>query len=372
MVRVAAKSCFRATAATSSRRTPYLPQPGQARCHFRTQVLRHIAYKLTHIVKPYFWFGVVVLRDTVGRRARCNARQRVHWTPVRGTSAGVAMQRPVGPQQRLDRRPPHRAPRASPAARPIRRCADVAARSSAKRLKYAGVGQRMVVGDPLFITCEPDAGDAWRLERIAKLLQDGGIGIIPTDSLPAVVCDLQNRDAVLRLYAAMQLSPKKQLSVLCRSFQDISHYTGGFRPPTLPGQPDTFTVVRRMLPGPFTLIMPASKNLPPITVDVERGRKQQRKSVGVRMPDDPVCRALLEDFGGCLLSHSVHVPEHLDNETEVPDPGTLMDMYGNTGIDFIVDTGPRVATASTVIDLTGVEPELVRQGKGDASPLLGS
>lgn len=222
----------------------------------------------------------------------------------------------------------------------------------------------------MFVTVEPDAGDAWRLERAIDLLKEGGVGIIPTDSLPAVVCDLENRDAVLKLYACMQLSPKKQLSVLCRSFQDISHYTQGFRPPLQAGQADTFTVVRRMLPGPFTLIMPASKNLPPI-IDAERGKKQQRKSVGMRMPADPVCRAVLESFGGCLLSHSVHVAEHLDNETEVPDPGTLMDMYGNTGIDFIVDTGPRVATASTVIDLTGPEPELVRQGKGDASALVG-
>jgi len=258
------------------------------------------------------------------------------------------------------------------------------------------------------------------------------VGIIPTDSLPAVVCDLENKDAVLKLYACMQLSPKKQLSVLCRSFQDISHYTMGFRPPMQAGQPDTFTVVRRMLPGPvserarlgawslggvggasrcwrcgaaggwlgegglavvcawpsfgiinhttskpllkptptpttppttptptptpqpqpqpqpqFTLIMPASKNLPAI-LDPERGKKQQRKSVGVRVPDERICRDILEDFGGCLLSHSVHVETHLDAETEVPDPGVLMDLYGNSGIDFIVDTGPRVATASTV------------------------
>lgn len=240
-----------------------------------------------------------------------------------------------------------------------------------KRLKYAGVGQRVGGGDgPLFVTVEPDGGDAWRLERVSALLKSGGVGIIPTDSLPAVVCDLENRDAVLKLYACMQLSPKKRLSVLCRGFQDISHYTLGFRPPVSPGQPDTFGVVRRMLPGPFTLIMPASKNLPAV-LDPEKGRKQTRKSVGVRVPADPVCAALLEEFGGCLLSHSVHVPEHLDDETEVPDPGTLMDIYGGTGIDFIVDTGPRVATATTVVDLTGAEPELVRQGKGDASALVG-
>lgn len=272
-------------------------------------------------------------------------------------------------------------PLAHAAASPIRRLAQQqrqnargpappAATRSAKRLKYAGVGQRMVVGEPLFITVEADGSDTWRLERVVQLLKDGGVGIIPTDSLPAVVCDLENKDAVLKLYACMQLSPKKQLSVLCRSFQDISHYTMGFRPPMQAGQPDTFTVVRRMLPGPFTLIMPANKNLPAI-LDPERGKKQQRKSVGVRVPDERICRAILEDFGGCLLSHSVHVETHLDAETEVPDPGVLMDLYGNSGIDFIVDTGPRVATASTVIDLTGAEPELVRQGKGDASALVG-
>lgn len=61
--------------------------------------------------------------------------------------------------------------------------------------------------------------------------------------------------------------------------------------------------------------MPASKNLPATTVDFERNKKAQRKSVGMRMPDDRVCRAVLEAFGGCLLSHSVHVPEHLDAET---------------------------------------------------------
>jgi hypothetical protein len=63
---------------------------------------------------------------------------------------------------------------------------------------------------------QADAGDAWRLERVAQLLRDGGVGIVPTDSLPAVVCDLTNRDAVMKLFACMQLSPKKRLSVLCR------------------------------------------------------------------------------------------------------------------------------------------------------------
>jgi tRNA threonylcarbamoyl adenosine modification protein (Sua5/YciO/YrdC/YwlC family) len=172
-----------------------------------------------------------------------------------------------------------------------------------------------------------DGSDVWRLERAVELLKSGGIGIVPTDSLPAVVADLENRDAVAKLYLAMALSPKKRLSVLCRSFQDISHYTAGFRPALAPGQPDTFTAVRRMLPGPFTLIMPASKNLPPL-VDPEKGKKQARKAVGVRIPGDPVCAALLEQFGGCLLSHSVHVPEHLDDETGADFAGAAVRVVG--------------------------------------------
>ena len=66
-------------------------------------------------------------------------------------------------------------------------------------------------------------------------------------------------------------------------------------------------------------------------------------------------QAILDDLGGCLLSHSVHVPEHLADDTEVPDPGTLLDLYGNRGLDFIVDVGPRVAVASTVGGVRGVQ-----------------
>lgn len=78
------------------------------------------------------------------------------------------------------------------------------------------------------------------------------VGIIPTDSLPAVVCDLQNRNAVLKLYNVMELSAKKPLSILCRNFSDISHYTLGFPVPKHAGQVDMFSVVRRLLPGPVS------------------------------------------------------------------------------------------------------------------------
>ncbi|WIA42891.1 hypothetical protein OEZ86_008806 [Tetradesmus obliquus] len=270
-------------------------------------------------------------------------------------------------------------------ARQRRSCVQVSAVKSAKRLKYAGIGQR-AVHDPLFVSVQADGSDAWRLEPVIQLLKDGGVGIIPTDSLPAVVCDLENRTAALKMYNAMDLAPKKQLSILVGSFNDISKYTAGFPLPTQAGQADLFRMAQRLLPGPYTFILGASKNLPSQVVDFRKGKTRQRKSVGVRMPDDPVCRAVLQGLGGCLLSHSVHavlqglggcllshsvhVDETLGAETEVPDPGMLMDMYGQKGLDFIVDTGRRTVTATSVVDMTTSEPEVIREGRGDVSMFI--
>eukprot|EP00879_Flechtneria_rotunda_P004131 GHRR01004377.1.p1 GENE.GHRR01004377.1~~GHRR01004377.1.p1 ORF type:complete len:272 (+),score=69.05 GHRR01004377.1:104-919(+) len=245
----------------------------------------------------------------------------------------------------------------------------VSAVKAPKRLKHAGVGQRLV-HEPVFLTLQPEGSDVWRLEPVINLLRDGAVGIIPTDSLPAVVCDLNNRNAVLKLYSVMDLAPKKMLSVLVSSFQDISRYTTGFPIPTQPGQPDFFRLAQRLLPGPYTFILGASKNLPSQVVDFKRGKTRHRKSVGVRMPDEPISKAVIEAFGECLLSHSVHVVNHLGDTTEVPDPGTLLDTYGNKGLDFIVDVGPRTVTATSVVDFTGGEPEVIRVGKGDVSMFM--
>ena len=118
------------------------------------------------------------------------------------------------------------------------------------------------------------------------------VGIIPTDTLPAIVADLENRDAIIKLYAVKEMSTKKPLSILCRNFQDLSHYTAGLPVSNEPGSPNWFNIIRRILPGPYTLILPASKNLPSQMVDFMRGKTIHRKSVGVRITDDPVCQAL--------------------------------------------------------------------------------
>lgn len=244
----------------------------------------------------------------------------------------------------------------------------VRAVKSHKSLKRAGIGQRLV-HEVLCIELQKDGSDTWRLEPVIELLKQGGLGIIPTDSLPAVVCDLSNKVAALKLYNAMDLAPKKQLSILVGGFNDISTYTTGFPIPTQPGEPDWFGVARRLLPGPYTIILPASKNLPSQVVDFKKGKTQKRKSVGVRYPDNPIVQALIAAVGGPLLSHSVHVPsiELSEDEYLVPDTGALMDMYGSRGLDFIVEVGQRKTRPTSVIDMSGAVPEVVRAGKGDVS-----
>ncbi|KAL6748482.1 translation factor [Haematococcus lacustris] len=239
-----------------------------------------------------------------------------------------------------------------------------------KRLKYAEFGQAgsLKIDDPAIISLKGDGSDLWRLDSVVDHLKRGGVGIIPTDTLPALVVDLENKDAVMKLYRAKELDPKKPLSILCKSFQEVAYYTLGFPAANTPGQQNWFPVFKRVLPGPYTIILPASKNLPGQCVDFMKGKTIHRKSVGIRMPDDAVCKAVLEGLGRPLLCTSVHVTDVLAPDTEVPDSGSMYEAYAGKGIDFIVDIGRRVATQSTVVDMTGAEPVVTRLGRGDPSP----
>ncbi|EFJ42293.1 hypothetical protein VOLCADRAFT_107339 [Volvox carteri f. nagariensis] len=193
-----------------------------------------------------------------------------------------------------------------------------------KRLKYAGTRKR---NSPLILTVEPDGSDAWRLEQIVDLLKNGAVGVIPTDTLPAIVCDLHNKDAVQRLYTVKEMDAKKPLSCLVPNLSAVTQYTTGFPASNTPGSPNWFNVVRRLVPGP----------------------------------------TILEGVGGVLLCTSVHVPEVLSEDTEVPDVGSILEAYGNKGIDFVVDVGRRVVVESSVVDFTGGDPVVLRHGQGDVS-----
>lgn len=257
-------------------------------------------------------------------------------------------------------------------------------------------------GGPIrIVQVSPDASDAWRLAPVVECLRAGGVAVVPTDSFPALVVDSGCRDGPARLYKAKG-SPKdgrKPLSILVRGFSDVDAYTAGW-PATAPGSPALFRVARSALPGPYTLIFPASNALPRHCVDAENpGKKKSRRSIGVRLSSHPVTKAILEALDRPLLAASVGSANGSGGDAaEIADC-----LSGRGGVEFVVDCesgavagarrgrgmgqdggAPPPASASggggaggggeegsTVIDLTFSPPKLVRWGRGDPSPFLG-
>lgn len=213
------------------------------------------------------------------------------------------------------------------------------------------------------VEIDEDASNCWRLEEVVEIVESGGVGIIPTDSCYAFVCDVHNSKAIDKMYRIKDMDASKPLSILCRNFNDIDTYTNGF-PAGGDESPNTFRVAKKCLPGAYTFILQASKELPKRCFDVG-GKKQCkfRKCVGVRIPGDEICLALLSRLHAPLLCTSVPAT----NGEMQDDPIAMLDKFGKLGLDFVVDGGTRIAEPSSVIDLSSGSPLILREGKGDIS-----
>ncbi|OAY86084.1 Uncharacterized protein YciO [Ananas comosus] len=269
---------------------------------------------------------------------------------------------------------------------------------SPKRLKYSSQrlfkkGEGMV-----YVKVDPSGEDTWKLEPIIDLIKEGAVGVIPTDTVYSIVCDLKNPSSIERLrrikgigdskarhihatncekvkqcyalscttYPALSLLDlyllMQPLSILCHSLKDIDTYTTGFPRGNNQGQTNIFRAVKHCLPGPYTFILPASKQLPKQCIRNGATTKYaQRKHVGVRIPDDVICQAILQRLDAPLICTSVKWPSE---DQWILDPAIIADVYEKEGLDFVVDGGLRVADPSTVVDMTGSYPRIIRQGKG--------
>ncbi|KAI4350507.1 hypothetical protein L6164_004957 [Bauhinia variegata] len=238
----------------------------------------------------------------------------------------------------------------------------MANKRSPKRLKYKS--SRFTKEDGLlYIDADPSGSDSWKLEPVVNLLREGAVGVIPTDTLYAIVCHLRSPSAIERLRRIKKIEASKPLSILCHSFRDIDKYTTGFPLGDGQGHANLFKVVKHYLPGPYTFILTASKELPKqcIRYGTTAAKYAVRKNVGVRMPDDAICQAILEKMDAPLICTSIKFPN--ENEWMI-DPAMIAETYGPEGLDFVVDGGVRVADPSTVVDVTKLPPRVTRQGKG--------
>ncbi|XP_057437298.1 uncharacterized protein LOC130729532 isoform X2 [Lotus japonicus] len=239
----------------------------------------------------------------------------------------------------------------------------MAAKRSPKRLKYTA-GSRFNKGNGLlYIEADSSGSDSWKLEPVINLLKEGAVGVIPTDTIYAIVCDLRSHSAIERLRRIKNIQGSKPLSILCHSFRDIDKYTTGFPLGDGQGHANLFRAVKQCLPGPYTFILIASKELPKqcIRFGTTAARFASRKNVGVRMPDDAICQTILNQMDAPLICTSI---KFLKEDEWMIDPVIIADTYGPEGLDFVVDGGVRVAEPSTVVDMRKMPPKVLRQGKG--------
>ena len=185
------------------------------------------------------------------------------------------------------------------------------------------------------------------IDKAVKVLRDGGIVIYPTDTVYALGCDALNVRAVERICQIKGINPQKvNLSIICRELSWVSEYA---KLSNL-----YFKLLKRTLPGAFTFILPTSSSLPKIY--------KNRRTVGIRIPDNAITLALVEALGNPLLTTSVAIDEE---EPEYgTDPELIAERYESVA-DLIIDGGEGGTIPSTTVDCTGDEPVILREGKGE-------
>ncbi len=189
------------------------------------------------------------------------------------------------------------------------------------------------------------------LAQAGELLAKGGLVAVPTDSSYAVVARLDDAQAAQALRRLRGLDERHHLTLLCRDLAEISHFARVDN--------KQYRFLKMATPGPWTFILEATREVP------RRVSHPSRKTIGIRVPDHRVALALIEAAGSPLMSTTL-IPE---DETEaMNDAQAIFDRYGNQ-LAAVIDGGPCVLSQTTVLDLTGPAPEVIRRGQGDLSAL---
>jgi tRNA threonylcarbamoyl adenosine modification protein (Sua5/YciO/YrdC/YwlC family) len=200
----------------------------------------------------------------------------------------------------------------------------------------------------MLVTIYPDNPNEKQMRQVVEVLRKGGVIIYPTDTVYSIGCDLMNPKGIARIARMKGVKPEKaNFSLIC---YDLSHISNYARIDT----PD-YKLMRKNLPGPFTFILNGSSALPKLF-------KGNKKEVGIRVPDNNIARGLVEMLGNPLIATSVHDEDEVIEYTT--DPELIYEKYRNQ-VDLVIDGGYGHNEASTIVDLTSGEIEMVRQGIGE-------
>jgi tRNA threonylcarbamoyl adenosine modification protein (Sua5/YciO/YrdC/YwlC family) len=185
------------------------------------------------------------------------------------------------------------------------------------------------------------------IKQVAECLKDGGVIIYPTDTIYGLGCDINQHKAIERICKIKNVDPQKaQLSFICRDLSHLSDYTKAIDTPL-------YRMLKSYLPGPYTFILPASKEVPKIL-------QSKKATVGLRVPDNIICQHILDELGNPILSASL--PGEMVEE--YTDPEVIYENFGDK-VDFVIDGGIGNMIPSTVVDCTTNEWTIIRQGQGE-------
>ena len=185
------------------------------------------------------------------------------------------------------------------------------------------------------------------IQKVVDILKSGGVVVYPTDTFYGIGCDIMNKRAIERIYQIKQRNKSKPFSFICSGLKNISHYAKVSN--------YAYKTMKRLLPGPYTFILEGSKLVPKIMLT-------KRKTAGIRVPDNPICLALVKGLGNPVITTSATKPDG----TIFHDASLVHDYFGNR-IDAVVDGSIVPGQPSSVILLIDDIPEVIRKGMGDVS-----
>ena len=210
---------------------------------------------------------------------------------------------------------------------------------------------------PLRLDIEPHTTpSARKIARAIEILHEGGVAAYPTDTVYALGCAIESRKGAERIYRAKRMDEHKKLAVICPDLSSASMY-GHF-------SQAAFRLARRVFPGPYTLVVPASREVPRLLVDNSR----KRRHVGIRIPDHPIALALVRALGRPLLTSSAIPP---GEERALSEPDDVEEHFGRH-VDLVIHGGPTPGEPSTVLEIDGDEISVLRIGQGPVEGLLDS
>lgn len=199
-----------------------------------------------------------------------------------------------------------------------------------------------------FIKIYPENPNEKEIQKIVKILKDGGLIIYPTDTVYGLGCDITNTKALERIAKIKGVKLEKaNFSFVCNDLSNISEYVKNL-------DTSSFKILKRSLPGPYTFILEGNNNLPK--------EFKKKKTVGIRVPDNSIVLELVKQLGNPIVSTSIYDEDEVIEYTT--DPELIFEKWQQK-VEAVIDGGYGNNVASTIIDLTGSEPEVLREGKGD-------